>query len=308
MKSSILSQGEIEALLHSNSSQSPSDGLLNLFSAAAGSTATWISGLSPGQMELEGPYFERLKKGLAESIAQNAVVVAADVDGQELVFVMSLADAQVLAQRLGASPLETAQMMGQNWVSHMAELVGVPYIVYQAQEVDLGLFSLPAKGARTYLVRNLLLYGGRGLEFCVVVPDLDKFEPLAKRIATGSKPSSQGRASMGSKLLKGPTSPVTKAVFTPIDELPLLEKEQEINLLEDIDLLVTVELGHTTLTLNEILELKKQSVIRLERHAGEPVDVYINNNPTAKGEVVVLEENFGVRILEILPKSQRLRE
>ena len=102
-------------------------------------------------------------------------------------------------------------------------------------------------------------------------------------------------------------APVTRAVFTPIDQLGQLMDEQSIALLEDIDLTVTVELGRTTLTLDEILDLKPQSVITLERQAGEPVDVFVNETKAAKGEVVVLEENFGVRILEIVPKSQRIQ-
>ena len=87
-----------------------------------------------------------------------------------------------------------------------------------------------------------------------------------------------------------------------------MENKQGLGLLEDIDLTITVELGRTTLTLNEILDLKPQSVIELDRIAGEPVDVYVNNNRVARGEVVVLDDNFGVRILEIVPKSQRTRE
>ncbi len=109
-------------------------------------------------------------------------------------------------------------------------------------------------------------------------------------------------------MVKGTEVEVSKAVFTPIGELDHVEQEQELRLLEDIDLTITVELGRTTLTLKEILELKPQSVIRLEKLAGEPVDVFVNNNKVARGEVVVLEDNFGVRILEIVPKSKRVQE
>jgi flagellar motor switch protein FliN/FliY len=108
--------------------------------------------------------------------------------------------------------------------------------------------------------------------------------------------------------MKGPELAVGKAVFTPIGDLGHVENKQGLGLLEDIDLTITVELGRTTLTLNEILDLKPQSVIELDRIAGEPVDVYVNNNRVARGEVVVLDDNFGVRILEIVPKSQRTRE
>lgn len=111
-----------------------------------------------------------------------------------------------------------------------------------------------------------------------------------------------------SSLVKGEEVAVSRAVSTPIGELSQLDKEQGLHLLEDIELTITVELGRTTMTLQEILELKPQSVIELESLAGEPVDVYVNDSRVARGEVVVLDDNFGVRILEILPKAQRLRE
>ena len=129
------------------------------------------------------------------------------------------------------------------------------------------------------------------------------------KVAMGRLSAEQIRAVSSGRLLKGDKgkAPVTRAVFTPIDQLGQLMDEQSIALLEDIDLTVTVELGRTTLTLDEILDLKPQSVITLERQAGEPVDVFVNETKAAKGEVVVLEENFGVRILEIVPKSQRIQ-
>lgn len=307
MTSSILSQGEIDALLRTGDSLSPSDELLSVFNTVARQMGNWLNGFSSETLEMEGPYIERLEKDLKQNIAPQALAVAADLAEHEMLLIMPVADAKHLAQGFPTTPMQSLQMMSQAWVNEMGELLSVPSRVFQAQEVNLGSFAPPSNEGKAYLVRHLLHQGEQRLEFCVVIRDLDKFESLANQVpkkATPTRPN-QGAAIRGGRLLKGSKSPVTNAIFTPIGELPQAEDKQGMNLLEDIDLLVTVELGRTSLTLNEILELKKQSVIRLERHAGEPVDLYVNNNYVAKAEVVVLEENFGVRILEIVPKSER---
>lgn len=91
-------------------------------------------------------------------------------------------------------------------------------------------------------------------------------------------------------------------------ESPQLKQEEQhnLNLLLDIPLEVTVELGRTTRSVKEILEMSSGSIIELDKLAGEPVDILVNNRNIAKGEVVVIDENFGVRITDILSKEDRL--
>lgn len=83
---------------------------------------------------------------------------------------------------------------------------------------------------------------------------------------------------------------------------------ENLELLMDIPLQVTVELGRTKRTVQEILELAPGSVVELDKLAGEPVDILVNNKLIAKGEVVVIEENFGVRVTEILSQWDRLQK
>jgi flagellar motor switch protein FliN/FliY len=77
-------------------------------------------------------------------------------------------------------------------------------------------------------------------------------------------------------------------------------------MLMDIPLSVTVELGRTKRSVKEILELSAGSIIELDKLAGEPVDILVNQRIVAKGEVVVIEENFGVRVTDILSQADRL--
>ena len=71
---------------------------------------------------------------------------------------------------------------------------------------------------------------------------------------------------------------------------------------------VTVELGRTNRSVKEILELSSGSIIELDKLAGEPVDILVNSRLVAKGEVVVIDENFGVRVTDILSQSERLNK
>ena len=76
--------------------------------------------------------------------------------------------------------------------------------------------------------------------------------------------------------------------------------QENIGLIMDVPLNVTVELGRTTKSISEILDFAPGSIIELDRIAGEPIDVLVNGKLVAKGEVVVIEECFSVRITEII--------
>ena len=79
--------------------------------------------------------------------------------------------------------------------------------------------------------------------------------------------------------------------------------EVPISLLLDLTLPISIELGRTSMTVQEVLRLGRGSVIQLDRLAGEPIDIYVGDRRFAEGEVVVLGEHFGVRITRILSKK-----
>ncbi|MHA6529248.1 flagellar motor switch phosphatase FliY [Paenibacillus sp. BAC0078] len=83
--------------------------------------------------------------------------------------------------------------------------------------------------------------------------------------------------------------------------------ENNLNLLMDIPLKVTVELGRTQKQIKDILEMSQGSIIELDKLAGEPVDILVNNKLIAKGEVVVIDENFGVRVTDIVSQWDRIQ-
>jgi flagellar motor switch protein FliN len=73
-----------------------------------------------------------------------------------------------------------------------------------------------------------------------------------------------------------------------------------VELIMDVNVQVSVELGRSVMQVREVLALGPGSVVELDKHAGEPVEVVVNNKTIARGEVVVIDENFGVRITEIV--------
>ena len=80
----------------------------------------------------------------------------------------------------------------------------------------------------------------------------------------------------------------------------LRRQQENIELIMDVPLEVTVELGRTNKSIKEILEFSPGTIIELNKIAGEPIDVLVNGKFVAKGEVVVIEENFGIRVTEII--------
>ncbi len=102
-----------------------------------------------------------------------------------------------------------------------------------------------------------------------------------------------------------PNVTVQPVQFAPLKPAMLPVTDTNIGLILDVPLQVTVELGRTRKLIREILELGPGSVVELDKLAGEPVDILANGKQIAKGEVVVIDENFGVRITEIIGQLDR---
>lgn len=102
-------------------------------------------------------------------------------------------------------------------------------------------------------------------------------------------------------------STVQNASFSNFQEVEMpAQSKRNLDLLLDIPLNVTVELGRTNQKVADILDLAPGSIVELDKLAGEPVDVLVNQKLIAKGEVVVIDENFGVRVTDIISQKDRL--
>jgi flagellar motor switch protein FliN len=99
---------------------------------------------------------------------------------------------------------------------------------------------------------------------------------------------------------------VQPARFSPLPPNKGERVSNPIDFLFDVSLHLSVELGRTDMTVREILDLNIGSVVELNKLAGEPVDILVNGKAVARGEVVVIDENFGVRVIDVLSPSDRL--
>ncbi len=100
---------------------------------------------------------------------------------------------------------------------------------------------------------------------------------------------------------------VSKAEFQQLSQPAGSSEPRNIELLMDVDLPVSIELGRTKMSISDILSLGPGSVVELNKLAGEPVDLLVNQKVVAKGEVVVVDENFGLRITQLLTQEERLK-
>lgn len=109
-----------------------------------------------------------------------------------------------------------------------------------------------------------------------------------------------------------PAAPAPEATPASFDELkdtatPQLNEDANLEVILDIPVHVSMEIGRTRMPIRNLLQLNQGSVIELDRLAGEPMDVLVNGTLIAHGEVVVVNEKFGVRLTDIISPSERVK-
>lgn len=144
-------------------------------------------------------------------------------------------------------------------------------------------------------------------EVAVGLDELEKqVEPSDTTVSASQTKSVEQPQYLGSGIDQE-SATIQQAAFSNFEKVELNKNEQRnLDLLLDIPLKVTVELGRTKRTIKDILELSSGSIIELDKLAGEPVDILVNEKLIARGEVVVIDENFGVRVTDIISQSDRL--
>lgn len=126
--------------------------------------------------------------------------------------------------------------------------------------------------------------------------------------SAGNNPGNSGNGNSNSQEFE-PSNQlgIQHAEFNSLMPAADIQGTGNIGLLMDVTMNMTVELGRATMTIRDILGLGEGSIIELQKLAGEPVDLLVNGKLIAKGEVVVIDENFGVRVTDIINPMDRLR-
>ena len=104
------------------------------------------------------------------------------------------------------------------------------------------------------------------------------------------------------------TEPATAGVFQPLSKVDSTRATNDIDMILDIPVQMTVELGRTKIAIRNLLQLAQGSVVELDGLAGEPMDVLVNGCLIAQGEVVVVNDKFGIRLTDIITPSERIRK
>jgi flagellar motor switch protein FliN/FliY len=123
----------------------------------------------------------------------------------------------------------------------------------------------------------------------------------------GMSMPNMGGMNMGS-IMGGNPSNVQSVQFPGLNQQVTMQEQGNIGLIMDVFMEMTVELGRTRKLIKEILGMGEGTIIELDKLAGEPVDILVNHKLIAKGEVVVIDENFGVRVTEIVSPLERMNE
>lgn len=117
--------------------------------------------------------------------------------------------------------------------------------------------------------------------------------------------SSPGRAGGSTGEDAEPGAPVAGARFEPLERAGIGSSDGEnLELIMDLELEISIELGRTRMKVKDVLSLGVGAIIELDKVIGEPMEIYANDRVIARGEVVVVDEDFGIRVTEIVKKDE----
>lgn len=148
--------------------------------------------------------------------------------------------------------------------------------------------------------------------------DGDSSDPWAEALAeqsageqdSGGQSTAQSGAAAGENTggNGGGARRVGEEIFRPLDQGADSQASRDLEMIMDIPVRFSVELGRTRITIKQLLELTQGSVVELDGLAGEPMDILINGYLIAQGEVVVVDDRYGIRITEIITPSERVQK
>lgn len=285
---------------------------------------TGLKALLNLDINIENPYADlRQNNEIYKDLKGKNVIFEVKINGSlngEILFILPNVEVQKIVsiimggmgQDATDEPLDSAQMstikdalnpIFYSLISHLSVLIGntiTPIGIYLKNYNEF-TDTLP-ESAYLRIQYNFTIIGFVNTKLIVILPFslsknlLNLIQSKEKSIQTSKIEEQEKEASIPIKEVEFPTiSTTTQGLATPNMELLL-----------DVQMNVSVELGRTKKYIKEILEMGEGSIIELDKQAGENVDVLVNGKLIARGEVVVIDENFGVRITEIISPKDKL--
>ncbi|MBF9016164.1 MULTISPECIES: flagellar motor switch protein FliN [unclassified Oceanispirochaeta] len=278
-------------------------------SQITGSEVTVIGDTVKSNIMTISPESQKIAKGLLSTGGDTLVKITypVEIEGQgslEMVEILELSVAADLAAKLGASPetsgaVDPMAAMGMGGNAGMGSPMGggMPDMNQQQQMMgnQMGGMGMPQQ----QMMGNQM--GGMGM------PQQQMGMPQ-QQMGMGQQQMGMGQQ-MNPYMMQQNAAPNVQGVQFPEFGGNISPSEQRnIGLLMDVSMELTVELGRTKWQIKDILGIGEGTIIELDKLAGEPVDILVNNNLIAKGEVVVIDENFGVRVTDIVSNLDKMGE
>ncbi len=345
MSEGTLSQDEIDALLGGSEASVPgetgmeSGGLGNLGQGLGG-----VGGTLPGESILR-TFLEQNKNEVQQhfvstvadsfqlsldsisridslSVQEDVVVIAADLRGPISgihSFVLTESDAlRLLSPLLGANVKElneAALTAIQENFEQLGKVLSAA-LSFQFGRVTLNRIQVSKMNRASALppgsyfqaAYSFELTGGAGMLYEIF--DENIVEGMNQNEDTSTRGSSRAGAGMGLSSGAGVQAEGTTIQSVQFPQLQQIDSGTDagnLGLLMDVSMEMTVELGRTKKLIREILSIGEGTIIELDKLAGEPVDILVNHKLIAKGEVVVIDENFGVRVTEIVTPFEKFQ-
>jgi flagellar motor switch protein FliN/FliY len=139
-------------------------------------------------------------------------------------------------------------------------------------------------------------------------PDVEALLAAAETASATEEPAMDDWASALAEQNGNDVNAAAAGVFQPLSKVEAASTRNDIDMILDIPVQLTVELGRTKIAIRNLLQLAQGSVVELDGLAGEPMDVLVNGCLIAQGEVVVVNDKFGIRLTDIITPSERIRK
>ncbi|MDR1956120.1 MAG: flagellar motor switch protein FliN [Treponema sp.] len=294
--------------------------------------------LTATEVSIQGPELSFTNQdSLIEQLPDTVTVVKADFNAGfpgEHVFIMAEATAKAIAARMTQEEDIKMDDMALSVIGELvSNLVGpqitaltkqtgnksIASISPEASNVPKAVVALP-RGDFLCAVYQLDLGDGNVQQWWEVYgPKVT--ESIARSMGKAEAPAAAppprndtmsarggGMSGTGKNGMSGQPAHVQSVQFPGLMPHPTAQEQGNIGLIMDVFMEMTVELGRTKKLIKEILGMGEGTIIELDKLAGEPVDILVNHKLIAKGEVVVIDENFGVRVTEIVSPMERMHD
>lgn len=296
---SILTPDEISALMKQNQPSNSREEELTLFFKPFFSLLeeqfVRLLGLNA---KMESCYVQKLSDGLKELVYEHGYVTPIQLSLGEVLVVISKKNGEVLSNLMGVSTEEALTLVIEECGIVIGEFLSgklkqlVTATTYQSTLMNQEqITSLPV-GLPSYVISFNLSFENADLELKVLLTN-----EISKNILT--------RASGDFVSDQVGVIPVQPFQFSEIKQVSQDGGSNQMELVNDVTVEVSAELGNTTMTLGRLMLLEVGDTVALNKLAGDLADVYVNGQNIAKAEVTVLDDNFGLRVVELVPPKKQ---